>query len=249
MMCQDGNWVMTNTANPCSDTENASQDMGDGHTGGYMPSGGHVLRLVDVTAIVTRLHEDEDSTMKCCCNARLDANLRANSWAHRRWNNREHTGICTVHANIRSCRRNDPETHSHWRTEGAQCIVREDERATWSPILQLDRPASSSQPIQPNVPTVNSQGAAEYENCVPAHTVGECERCTHDVHCQEGWHCCPYMKLCVQNARTQCPTRLIADCSNCMERWTPNPEECDGRCSNAAFPRTWLPECNSGSWR
>lgn len=249
MLCQNGNWAMTNTGSPCSDTEEgATQSMSNGMIGGYTPDSGHVLRLVDVTAIVTRLHEDDATNFKCCCNARLDANLRANSWSHRRWNRREHTGICTIYANIRSCSRTNSETHSHWRTEGARCIVREDEEADWRTILQLNQPDFSSQPVQPNVPTVSSQGAEEYENCVRAHSVGECERCTHDVQCPESWYCCPYMKLCVQNGETQCPTRLVAGCSNCMQRWMPNPEQCEGRCNNPAFPRTWLPACSSSGW-
>lgn len=251
MMCQNGNWIMTNNGNPCSDTEaGAARQMDNGMAGDYRPQQGHVLQLVDVTAIVDRLREDEDNTMKCCCNANLDENLRANSWAYRRWNAREHTGICTVAANPGGCRRSTGgESHSHWRTEGARCIVRQDEEATWRPILQLDQPAASSRPVQPNVPTVSTQGAEEYENCVPAHSTGECERCTHDVQCPESWYCCPFMKLCVQNAETQCPTRLIAGCNNCHQRWKPNPEECEGSCNNPAFPRTWLPECSSGGWR
>lgn len=248
MLCQNGGWVMAGSGSPCSDTEaGATQNMGGDRVGGFRPANEHVLQLVDVSAIVARLHEeDEDSTMKCCCNARLDANLRANSWSHRRWNRRDHTGICTIYANVRSCSRTNSETHSAWRTEGGQCIVRQDEEANWRPILQLNQQSHSSQPIRPNVPTVSRQGAAEYENCVPPHSIGECERCTHNVHCAEGWHCCPFMKLCVENGETQCPTRLIAGCSQCFERWAPNPEHCAGRCDNPSFPHTWLPACSSG---
>lgn len=249
MMCQDGNWVMTNTGNPCFDSEEgALENMGNGMTGGHMPTGGEVLRLVDVTAVVARLQNDDDSTFKCCCDANLDANLRANSWSHRRWNRQEHTGICTIYENVRSCSRTNAATHGHRRTEGGQCIVREDEQANWRPILGLDRSTASHRPITPNVPTVSRQGAEDYENCVPAHSVNQCERCTHDVHCAEGHYCCPYMKLCVENGETACPARLVAGCSNCFPRWAPNPEECEGRCNNPSFPRTWLPECHSGGW-
>lgn len=247
MKCQDANWVMSNHGMPCFDNEEEARQAAerDAREGGYVPI--HTTTLVDVTAIVTRLLDNEDSTIKCCCNAQLDEHLWANSLIHGRWNAREHTGQCTVHENIRSCSRTDSETHSFERTEGAQCIVNDDDKADWERILQLNRPAGPRF-VQPDVPTVSSQEAEDYRDCVPAHSIGQCERCTHNVQCAEGWFCCPFLKMCVEDALTQCPSSMIAACSNCFERFKPNPEQCESHCDNSAFPRTWLPACSSGGW-
>lgn len=247
MRCQNGNWVLTNHGNPCYDNEEGARQAmeRDRAAGGFVPI--QTTTLVDVTSLVARLHGDEDSAIKCCCNARLDASLWANWRIHRRWNAREHTGICTVYEDGRSCSSTDSETHSHDRTEGERCIVNDADRTDWERILQLDRPAGPRF-AQPNVPTVSSQQAGDYRDCVPAHSIGQCERCTHNVQCAEGWYCCPFLKLCVEDATTQCPAQRVAGCSNCFERSTSNPEQCESGCENSAFPRTWLPECHSGGW-
>lgn len=254
MRCQDGSWVMTNTGNACHDTEEgAAQMVGPGITGGTIPKIGNVLQVVDVTAVLTRLQSHSDSTVRCCCNARLDANLRANSW-ERSWNRREHTGICTVYENANSCVRTDSETHSHWRMEGGgRCIVNQEDRLEWERILQLGQSKPSSRFVKPDVPTVSEgQTTEHYRSCVTEHSLGECERCTHTMQCAKGWICCPYLKLCMQvqqgEGETECPSRMSAGCRNCYERWRPNPEKCEANCQNPSFPRTWLPSCESSSW-
>lgn len=247
MVCQNGNWVLTNHGIPCHDNEEDARraEERDQAAGGYVDI--PTTTLVDVTSIVARLQGEEGSQIKCCCDAQLDASLWANWRIRRRWNARDHTGICTVYDSGRTCSSTNTETHDHHRTEGHRCIVNDADRADWERILQLDGPAGPRF-TTPDVPTVSSQDAEAYENCVPAHSVDECERCTHNEQCAEGFYCCPYMKLCVEGVDTQCPARSAAVCSNCIERFTPNPEECESSCENPAFPRTWLPECRSGRW-
>lgn len=251
MKCQDGRWDMTNTASPCYDNEeDAILPMGPGISGGGVERPGKILRVVDVTAVLQRVQSHSDSKVRCCCNARLDASLPANSWSHRRWNAKEHTGMCTVYENVNSCVRTDSETHSHGRTEGGgKCIVNEDDKVEWERILEIHFSKPSTRFITPNVPTVTSGQTTEfYRSCVSEHSLGECDRCTHSMQCPEGWNCCPNMKLCVQGVITACPSRAMASCSNCYERWKPNPEECEAQCDNPSFPLTWLPSCKSEHW-
>lgn len=248
MKCQDARWVMTNTVSPCYDNEeDAVVPMGPGMSGGSIERHTGIRRLVDVTSVVTRVQSHADSKVRCCCNARLDESLSANRW-NRGWNAKEHTGICTVYGNVNSCVRTNSETHSHWRMEGGRCIVNEEDKAEWERILEINFSKPSTRFITPNVPTVTSGQSTEfYRSCVGKHSLGECDRCTHSIQCPEGWTCCPDMKLCVHGS-TQCPSRMAASCSNCYERWKPNPEECEAQCDNPNFPLTWLPSCKSEHW-
>lgn len=246
LTCENGNWAIANHGIPCHDNE-ADARASETSQHGFVPQTSRVQRLTDVTGIVNRMR-DQGTDIKCCCNARLDSSLWANWRIHRRWNSRAsgHTGVCTVHPGDTRCSRTDSLTKGHERTEGARCIVDDADRANWESVLHLNRP-SGPRFAQTNVPTVSSQGAEEYRDCVPEHSLGECERCTHGVQCAEGWYCCPFMKVCVQDSTTQCNAMNIAQCSGCFERFTPNPEQCT--CENPAFPRSWLPECHSGGWR
>lgn len=240
LMCHDGTWVIENHGTPCFDNQATARvaEIQDRIRGGFEV----IPTSIDVTGIVDRLQEQGVHRVKCCCNARLDESLWANWRIHSSWNSRAsgHTGFCTVHPGHTPCSHIDSETKGHERTESHRCIVNDADRENWETVLHLNDPPEPRF-ATPNVPTVSSQEPEEFRDCVPEHSLGECDRCTHSEQCPEDHYCCPFMKLCVADANTECPAENQAFCNGCFERVTPNPEQCS--CENPAFPQTWLPRC------
>jgi len=91
-----------------------------------------------------------------------------------------------------------------------------------APVKPTPAPNSKRAPTPAPTPAI-----VDYEHCVPARSRKKCEHCTHSSQCGSSMYCCPYMKLCVQSSSTSCYPP-IAGCKG------------EGKCSDPAFPKTWL---------
>merc|ERR1711963_853927 len=78
-------------------------------------------------------------------------------------------------------------------------------------------------------------------------SIAECERCLQSPQCEEGYYCCPFLKLCVKSAPFQCTKGVPARCSpSCKDNM--DFESCTCEINGPKndlhhFPEEWRPVC------
>eukprot|EP00930_Biecheleria_cincta_P055746 TRINITY_DN42023_c0_g1_i1.p1 TRINITY_DN42023_c0_g1~~TRINITY_DN42023_c0_g1_i1.p1 ORF type:complete len:622 (-),score=81.23 TRINITY_DN42023_c0_g1_i1:366-2231(-) len=84
-------------------------------------------------------------------------------------------------------------------------------------------------------------------SCIQKGELGKCERCIHDEQCQEGFHCCPFMKKCVNGGSMTCWTPIAFCQPPCMDTEPAHECKCNPKGSKDTYPDGWQsPTCSTG---
>ena len=72
-------------------------------------------------------------------------------------------------------------------------------------------------------------------HCTPKHTLTKCEHCTNGDQCQDGFYCCPFMRLCVEHGSDICEMPN-AGCRASETGCQDDADQTTCHCQNPEFP-------------